>query len=592
MLSIDSKVYCSAGINYIVICPNGDVYRCMADYGGNRPALFNVKDGWRRLEKPLLCSHSKCEASCDTKYTRKAIFKPERSEPEIVGSEQDPPEESFEDPAPYLISPDQPVDELFRHRIHIVWLPTFRCNYTCQYCEYAAGRHTLHEIRSASPELSVTQWFEVWRAIREMYDGIGVSISGGEPLLSKATLPIMNLLGDAGSCDITTNLSVNPMGLMRHMEKPSLITASLHPTASHFNKELFFGTLLCLKRNGYNVSVNFVGYPLQLFMADDYKEWFDTHQIPFNIDQWCGGDHNGFYSKLSDTEQHFLNEISICRSTQFRRFNHEITTESEEVVIQQGSPFTINGRVKNDGTVSWYNEKSGEKSSFKLGLKIMRFGSEKEILLESRQSLPSKTISPGETFDFEMHLPDCLLTPEIYLMKIDLLRDGPEGFWFEHRGADDKKLKLSVLKGPTRYIMVLDTMDVDIYEGELLRLKGRVKNTEDLPWLCKDLAEEEAYKIGVRVARDEHPEEAVFEFRALTIREDIFPGEWFDFEITKNATGLEQGVYHLKIDLLREGFWWFEQRGAQPVKMKVNILGGTSKAKNMVRKLLKHVRGK
>ncbi len=453
-----------------------------------------------------------------------------------------------------------------------MWLPTFRCNYTCKYCEYAAGRNKLQEIRSASPELSVEEWFEVWRRIYGMYDTMGVSISGGEPLLSRATLPIINLLEDKCNFDITTNLSVNAMGIIRHMGKPALITASLHPTASRFNRELFLGTLLGLKHNGHNVCVNFVGYPPQLFMAEEYKKWCDVHEIAFNMDQWCGGDHDGFFSKLSEAEEQFVNEMSKSRRIQFRRFNHEIETDVQKLDIEQYSPFTIKGSVTNTGTAPWDNKESGETGAFKVGLKIMRFGTEREILEEATTPLPLQKILPGDACHFKIDIADCLLTPEMYLMKVDVLKGDPEGFWFEHRGADYKKIKLNVLKGPSRYIMVLDRTDLEIQEGDMLTLKGRVKNTEDQPWLCKDLAEEEAYKIGIRVSREENPDEVLIDFRALTIREDIFPGDWYDFEIKANTLGFDAGTYCLKVDIVREGWWWFEQRGAHPVKVKMRLL--------------------
>jgi len=591
MAVTDSKVYCSAGIDYIVLCPNGDVYRCMADYGENHKVLFNVKDGWHRLEKPLLCSHPRCDASCDTRYTKKAIFDPESDDPRIVGYNDDLQEEMLQEHASYLRCPSEPVDESFRRHIHVVWLPTFRCNYTCQYCEYAAGRHKIHEIRSAYPELSVSEWVDVWQAIHEMYDSIGVSISGGEPMLSGATLPVINLLEDVRGCDITTNLSVNPMAIMRHMAKPSLVTASLHPTSARFNREIFLGTLLCLKNNGYNVSVNFVGYPLQLFMAREYKEWCDAHDIPFNIDQWCGADHNGFYSRLSEAEQHFLDEMSRGRRIQFRRFDHEIETDPEQIDIEQGSPFTIKGSVKNTGTVPWHNRETEGSNLFKLGLRIMRFGNERDALLEKRIPLPCRILSPGETCDFEIDIPNCTLSPEIYLVKIDVVKEGPEGFWFEHRGADCTRLKLGILRVPRRYIMVLDAMDVEIQNGGLLELRGKVKNTGLHPWLCNGVPEEEAYKIGVSVSREENPAEVLFDFRALTIQKDIYPGDWYDFEIKKSTRGLKAGTYCLKIDILKEGFWWFEQRGAQPVKINITLEDSSKTVKAFFQNLLRRVRG-
>ena len=110
--SMDTRVYCSAGINYAVVCPNGDVYRCMADYVGNHLPLFNVKDGWRKEEKPSLCSHPRCEGSCDVRYTTKAIFSPKNDGPKMVQC-SDGDCEDFS----YLHFPDQPVGEAFRSNV-------------------------------------------------------------------------------------------------------------------------------------------------------------------------------------------------------------------------------------------------------------------------------------------------------------------------------------------------------------------------------------------------------------------------------------------------------------------------------------------
>ena len=566
--SMDTRVYCSAGINYAVVCPNGDVYRCMADYVGNHFPLFNVKDGWRKEEKPSRCYHPKCEGSCDVRYTTKAIFGSNSKDPKIVGHQ-----DAGQKDCSYLSCPDQPVGELSKRNIQIVWMPTLKCNYTCHYCGNAAGRHKIQDIRSAYPELSVEEWFDAWRQIHAMYEFMGISISGGEPLLSEATLPIIELLGDNCNVDITTNLSVNVMSLVRSVSKLCLITASLHPTSKGFNKELFFGSLLYLKNNGHNVCVNFVGYPLQLFLAEGYKKWCDEHGITFNVDYWCGGDHSGFFPKLSEAEQGFMNKIATPRQVQFELFRHEIETNLEEYAIEQGGSFTIKGTINNVGTCAWRNKGLGESEAFKLGVKIMRFGNERDVLREVRVLLPSHDILPGDSCDFKIAIDNCGLPPEIYLMKIDILKDGPEGFWFEHRGADYKRLKLNVLKGP-RYIMDLETTDIEIEEGDILLLKGKIQNIGDSPWLGKGLSEDEAYKIGIQVTREEKPDEIIEDFRALTIMEDIAPGDWYDFEIKGDTKGFGIGSYYLKIDILKEGVYWFEQRGAQCKQVKLSILKG------------------
>ena len=569
MSQMDKRVYCSAGINYAVVCPNGDVYRCMADYVGKYPPLFNVKDGWRKEEKVSLCSHSGCEGSCDVRYTAKAIFNAGNDSPQMVQcSNGDCGDLS------YLHSPDEPVGEAFRRNVHVVWMPTLRCNFTCHYCGNAAGRHKIQDILSAYPELSVEEWFDAWRKIHAMYESVGVSISGGEPLLSSATLPIIELLGENCLVDITTNLSVNVMSLAQSAGNLSMITASLHPTSKAFNKELVFGSLLYLKNNGHNVSVNFVGYPLQLFLAGEYKRWCDAYGITFNVDCWSGGgDRSGFFPKLSESEQGFINRIANPGQVQFQLFRHEIETKLKRYDVEQGDPFTINGTIKNVGTCSWWNGSLSESEAFNLGVKIMRFGNEPDVLREVRARLPSRDIFVGDSCDFKITIDNCGLPPEMYLMKIDILKDGPEGFWFEHRGAGHKRLKLNVLKGP-RYVMVLDGADFEVEEGDNLSLKGKIQNTGDRPWLSKGLPEDEAYKIGIQVAREEKPDEVIVDFRASTIMEDVAPGDWYDFEIKGNTRGLGGDVYSLKMDVLKESSFWFEQKGADCRTVRLRVLKG------------------
>ncbi len=105
------------------------------------------------------------------------------------------------------------------------------------------------------------------------------------------------------------------------------------------------------------------------------------------------------------------------------------------------------------------------------------------------------------------------------------------------RGRDDEGSGFSKRQPLTAF---------ELQEGDSLILKGRVKNTEDQPWLCENSAEEEAYKIGVRVMHERHPDEVLLDFRGPTIKKNIFLGDWFDFEIKSDTTGFGLGPYRLK----------------------------------------------
>ena len=72
-------VMCSAGISHLLLYPNGDVFRCMADYNARRAPLFNAKQGWKTLETPTECPHDTCYAACDLDWTKKWIFEERES---------------------------------------------------------------------------------------------------------------------------------------------------------------------------------------------------------------------------------------------------------------------------------------------------------------------------------------------------------------------------------------------------------------------------------------------------------------------------------------------------------------------------------
>ena len=63
---------CSAGVSYFHVYPNGDVYRCLADYNARRAPMFNLKrDGWKGAVDPTVCDHERCYNACDLDWTTK-----------------------------------------------------------------------------------------------------------------------------------------------------------------------------------------------------------------------------------------------------------------------------------------------------------------------------------------------------------------------------------------------------------------------------------------------------------------------------------------------------------------------------------------
>ena len=71
-LEFAGNMLCSAGVSYFHVYPNGDVYRCLADYNARRPPMFNLKrDGWKGAVDPTVCDHERCYNACDLDWTTK-----------------------------------------------------------------------------------------------------------------------------------------------------------------------------------------------------------------------------------------------------------------------------------------------------------------------------------------------------------------------------------------------------------------------------------------------------------------------------------------------------------------------------------------
>ena len=442
------ELRCSAGISHILIYPNGDVYRCMADYNAKQRPFFNAKHEWNLPKDPLLCIHEKCYAGCDIDWATKWLFKDDRKEPKIINAQ-----------IGHTAWSNQDIDKPLRDMIHIIWAPTLICNYSCVYCGCAVGKYNIsQDFSSASPELSLDDWINIWSKIYDKYKFAFVTMAGGEPLLSKATLPVIKMISDKFTIGLTTNLSVNVMEIVRSGIKPSakdscepgiqVITGSLHPTSKGFSREIFFGSMLYLKNNGFNVAVNFVGHPLQLFLAEEYKQWCDKYGIDFVLSPWCGRDNNGLVAKYTEAEEIFLNRLAPSRrktetQTEFKDYKCVIEPEVNKLRIKQGQLFILNGIVKNLGSTQWINQNLNDREAYKVGGRIRKYGNEKKVLKELRAKLPYKTIMPGEICKFVMKVDIHGLPKGNYNLKLDIVKE--DSFWFEDKGKDPYEVRIKII---------------------------------------------------------------------------------------------------------------------------------------------------
>jgi len=563
------RVYCSAGISHLLLYPNGDVYRCMADYNAKFPALFNAKDGWKKIEHPLLCKHDSCYAGCDIDSATRWISDDKGNLVQTIKAQC-----ANMEPSNRGFWAEQTMEHPLRDKVHILWAPSLVCNYDCHYCGCAGGSHNIYkDFPSSHPELKLEEWIGIWDQIYKSYEFGIVSISGGEPFLSRATLPIMDMLSDKFAINVTTNLSLNAMKLARAgvLNKKSksraglkFFVASMHPTARGFNRELFLGSLLYLKNNGINVFVNYVGHPLQLFLAPEYKKWLRRHKIPFSVLPWCGLDNEGYQARYSDAELKFLNKITGIHSgadtrIKFNEFSYSADIPADTFEVGQNDVLILKGRIKNTGTCTWTNSaRAGQ--DFCVGARILYFGEERDPLRDFRSPLAAGDIAPGEAFDFEIKIDTNGLEAGYYSLKLDLLKE--KEFWFEDKGASALLLRLKILKNAYASEVLEVDLPKTIPAGRPCRARLKIKNAGKIPWDPSEKKE----KIWAGCRMYEIPyapgKTPIKESRAL-LPSAVKPEEIVEVEMDIDSKGVRPGKYVFAFDMVNEDRFWFREKGSK-----------------------------
>ena len=107
----------------------------------------------------------------------------------------------------------------------LTWLPTQMCNFSCVYCDYGNGKaFTEPRYHMSTNELTVNEWLQAWAMIMDEVDYAAVTISGGEPTLSPAFYPVLELIGSKYLVNMTTNVSQSLLRLARQAPKKRLLS--------------------------------------------------------------------------------------------------------------------------------------------------------------------------------------------------------------------------------------------------------------------------------------------------------------------------------------------------------------------------------
>jgi hypothetical protein len=580
-LEFAGNMLCSAGVSYFHVYPNGDVYRCLADYNARRPPMFNLKrDGWKGRVDPTGCDHERCYSACDLDWTTKwQVDGKGRLQKTFEGQRKDIEQEVS------LLLCSQRLESPQRRMAYFIWSPTLACNYTCAYCGCAAGEKQIrNDFPSSHPELTVDEWADIWSDILARFEYGILSITGGEPLLSEATIPVLSLVTQKFACYITSNISRNVMEFTRGRIRPggpsevdgfgevpiglSGINCSLHPTSKGFNWELFKGSVLLLRNAGFHVSVNYVGYPLQLYLAPEYKAWCEQNNVEFTLSSWQGVDNDGTIARYSFPERTFFEEIAPSHRKQanelvFTGCSYDVMLDSPTTHVLMADVMTLSGRIRNLSPTEWHV--GSGRGQWSVAGYLTRLGRRKQWVRELRTNPPECRVPQYGELEFALPIDTRGLPAGIYEVWIDLLMDRRN--WMALHGAVPATATLRI--ETFSHEIAVDADAVTLWPGGRAVLSGTVRNTCGKPW--PEGAGGEPLKLGARLFRRPVKDEAVREFRALLEGLPEAPEDAVPFRLVLDPGELQRGDYELSIDVVKENQFWLAEKGTTPRVIPVMI---------------------
>ena len=299
------------------------------------------------------------------------------------------------------------------------------------------------------------------------------------------------------------------------------INCSLHPTSKGFNWELFKGSVLLLRNAGFHVSVNYVGYPLQLYLAPEYKAWCEQNQIEFTLSSWQGVDNEGTIARYSLPERTFFEEIAPSHRKKanelvFMDCRYDVMLDTPITRVLMADVLTLTGRIRNLSPTAW--QVGSGPGRWSVAGYLTRLGRRKLWVRELRTSPPDCRVPQNGELEFALPIDTRGLPAGIYEVWIDMLMDRRN--WMALHGAVPVAATLRI--ETFSHEIAVDADAVTLSPGGTAVLSGTLRNTCSKPW--PEGAGGEPLKLGARLFRRSVKGEAVREFRAALGRAAGNPG--------------------------------------------------------------------
>ncbi|MDO9065800.1 MAG: radical SAM protein, partial [Chloroflexota bacterium] len=167
------------------------------------------------------------------------------------------------------------------HRVFITWDTHYRCNYKCTYCNANKG----NTIEARYPKLD--KMIGIWKDIYNKYGSCEIHLAGGEPFVYPDIFDLIAQLSKIHTLEFSTNLSWDPEPFIANVSPDrARIGVSFHPEHAEFGP--FLAKALKLQNSGFEVWMNYVGYPPILEDMPKYKTEVEKTGMHFSVLPFTG----------------------------------------------------------------------------------------------------------------------------------------------------------------------------------------------------------------------------------------------------------------------------------------------------------------
>lgn len=185
--------------------------------------------------------------------------------------------------------------------INAIWEISTKCNYSCPYCINEVNKKNFGDC--GFPEAK--RWATAWNRIEEE---LIINITGGEPFLWEGLIDFIYLLEEDKRVRVKTNGSLDLLEFVQKVppQKCIQITMCYHPS-QQVSLQHFIGKVMLLKNRGFNVNVNYVAYPEQIWIIPELLRKFRDYDIVMNVDTYRPNGATPYYS-FNEAELEFLKQ--------------------------------------------------------------------------------------------------------------------------------------------------------------------------------------------------------------------------------------------------------------------------------------------